>query len=199
MKKILIQIVCLNALLFSSCSSKIINFVHTGAINGYLENQNNYGGFPMIKGYVDKLLTKDETTFLFDCGDALWGSSIANITDGKSPALLVNSCNFDAIVLGNLDVNSPALPELKMPLIGENNQFYKKYQISTTVAKSAIIKKDNISLGVISIIYSPDEEKQTYIEHKKIIDDLKNQKVDLIVLLAHDAINRDWNEYKKMG
>ena len=138
MNKLMIQIICLSVLLLSSCSSKVINFVHTGAINGYLENKQNYGGFPMIKGYINKLENKNETTFLFDCGDALWGSSIANISSGKNPVLLVNSCNYDAIVLGNLDVNSSALSELKMPLIAENNQFYTNYQISNSV-KSAII------------------------------------------------------------
>jgi len=178
---------------------RIVHFVHTGAINGYIEPPDGFGGWAAIAGFVDSLRKKGETVFLLDAGDGQWGSGAALVTGGEIPAQLANAANYDAILLGNLDVYSSSLESLNMPLIEGNSDFYKAYGTIPSAVPFAIIKKSGISVGVIGALYGAPNKKKPYKEHRKMIKKMKKEKVDVVVLLAHDARGRDWNEYKRMG
>lgn len=178
---------------------RIIHFVHTGAINGYIKPPDGFGGWPSIAGFVNSLRKKGETVFLLDAGDGQWGSGVALVTGGEVPARLANAAYYDAILLGNLDVHSSSLELLNMPLIKGNSDFYKAYGAIPSAVPFTIIKKSGISVGIIGALYGPPHKKNPYEEHRKMVRRMKKEKVDVIVLLAHDARGRDWNEYKKMG
>ncbi|MBU4310493.1 tetratricopeptide repeat protein [bacterium] len=178
---------------------RIIHFVHTGAINGYIEPPDGFGGWAAIAGFVDSLGKEGETVFLLDAGDGQWGSGAALVTGGETPARLANAANYDAILLGNLDVYSSSLELLNMPLIRGNSDFYKAYGAIPSAVPFTIIKKSGISVGIIGALYGPPDKKNPYEEHRKIVRRMKREKVDVVVLLAHDARGRDWNKYKKMG
>ncbi len=178
---------------------KIIHFVHTGAINGYIKPPDGFGGWAAIAGFVNSLRKEGETVFLLDAGDGQWGSGAALVTGGETPARLANAANYDAILLGNLDVYSSSLELLNMPLIKGNSDFYKAYGTIPSAVPFTIIKKSGISVGIIGALYGPPHKKNPYEEHRKMVRRMKKEKVDVIVLLAHDARGRDWNEYKKMG
>ena len=178
---------------------RIIHFVHTGAINGYIKPPDGFGGWAAIAGFVNSLRKEGETVFLLDAGDGQWGSGAALVTGGETPARLANAANYDAILLGNLDVYSSSLELLDMPLIRGNSDFYKAYGAIPSAVPFTIMKKSGISVGIIGALYGPPDKKNPYQEHRKIVKKMKKEKVDVVVLLAHDARERDWNKYKKMG
>jgi 2',3'-cyclic-nucleotide 2'-phosphodiesterase (5'-nucleotidase family)/TolA-binding protein len=178
---------------------RIIHFVHTGAINGYIEPLDGFGGWAAIAGFVNSLGKEGETVFLLDAGDGQWGSGAALVTGGETPARLTNAAHYDAILLGNLDVYSSSLELLDMPLIKGNSDFYKAYGTIPSAVPFTILKKSGISVGIIGALYGPPDKKNPYQEHRKMVRKMKREGVDVIVLLAHDARGRDWNEYKKMG
>ncbi|MCK4648863.1 5'-nucleotidase C-terminal domain-containing protein [bacterium] len=178
---------------------RIIHFVHTGAINGYIKPPDGFGGWAAIAGFVNSLRKEGETVFLLDAGDGQWGSGAALVTGGETPARLANATNYDAILLGNLDVYSSSLELLDMPLIRGNSDFYKAYGAIPSAVPFTTIKKSGISVGIIGALYGPPDKKKPYKEHRKMVRRMKRDGIDVIILLAHDAKGRDWNEYKKMG
>lgn len=192
-------VLCAGSPELSAQETETIHFVHTGAINGYIAPPDGTGGWSRIAGYVRGLQARNENVFLFDCGDALWGSGAALVTGGEAPVRLANATGYDALLLGNLDVNSKSLDKLVVPVLLGHSDFYGGYGNINIAVPSKLIRKGSLSIGVIGALYGPPSGDGLYRIHEEEIAELKEQGANLIVLLAHDAIDRDWTKYAEMG
>lgn len=198
---LIIWFVCLGASYanYDSSGTRIVHFLHTGAINGTISPPEEVGGWSSIAGYARKLTEGNANVFLFDCGDAFWGSGAALVTNGEATARLANATGYDAMLLGNLDVNSRALGKLTMPLLAGHSDFYRSYGDSLPTVNSTIIERGSLRIGVLGVLYGPKTSDDSCQVEAAEIAVLREQGAEFLVLLAHDAVGRDWGKYAELG
>jgi 5'-nucleotidase/UDP-sugar diphosphatase len=164
-----------------------------------------YGGTSNMLGYIEKLRT--EKTLVLNAGDDFQGTPISNFTKGKSQIDLLNLYNIDAFVIGNHEFDygqfalDSALQLSHFDYLSANVFFKPK---SSTFGKSWLVKEINgVKIGIIGI--SPPDLFELSLPKnvsdvvmlntdsviQSGIDQLKNEKCNLIVLLTHEGVDND--------
>lgn len=171
------------------------------------ENQNCLGGFAKIKTFIDEKRNENPNLVLLDAGDRFSGTVFYTLRKGKDIPLLLNEMGYDAMALGNHDFDD-GLSELdafeekiNAPLISANTIFPTGHNLEKNIQKAIVLHKNNRQIGVISLLTmdakitsskASDIELAKYDETvKPLVQKLKDQGVDIIILLNHIGVDED--------
>jgi 5'-nucleotidase/UDP-sugar diphosphatase len=164
-----------------------------------------YGGTGSMLGWVKKFRT--DNTLVLNAGDDFQGTPISNFTRGRSQIELLNLFNLDAFVIGNHEFDysdaslDSALQMANFDYLSANVYLKSKARL---IGKPYVIKDINgVKFGIIGIT-APDlrelsvPKNLTDVEMLNTdsviqvgINELKSQKCNVIILLAHDGIDND--------
>jgi 5'-nucleotidase/UDP-sugar diphosphatase len=165
------------------------------------------GGVATLLGYINQLKDNRRDVALLDAGDDFQGTPISTITKGRSEIELLNIIKPDAMTLGNHefdyglnnledDLSLAHFPVLSANIFEERTgkNFQKPYLVKTF---------GDVKVGIIGLII-PNLPILTMRENtkglrildevpvvRKYIAELKNQGVNLIVVLSHMGIDAD--------
>lgn len=163
------------------------------------------GGVAGLIGYIKQ--NKDDKSLLLHAGDEFQGTAISTLTKGESQIKLLELYNLDAITLGNHDFDYTAdrtnnlLKSVNFKFLA-GNLYYKPE--SRPFGDLIYIKEvNNIKVGIIGLVTDelytltlPSNVQDIEILNTDScitsgIQELKNQKCDLIILLTHFGADRD--------
>lgn len=194
----------LSGLVADQSSSGFI-IIYTDCLHGSVDGNDGSLLFPSFISMIQKTrYSTKNSVLLLDCGDSLYGQSLVTSTDGELMVDLMNLAGYDAIAVGDFDLNYNILQlgqlenRAEFPFLCAN--LYDKND--TLLFKPYIIKEVNGSkVGVFSVM----SNEATSAIHPKIIDkikirdvvetsrdvvrELKSENVDVIVCLAHFFLN----------
>ncbi len=165
------------------------------------------GGFAKIKTFIEQERTKNPNLVLLDAGDRFSGTVFYTLRKGADFPLLLNEMRYDAMNLGNHDFDD-GLPELEKfvhqinaPVISANVVFPESHALAKNVLPMLVLHKDGRQIGVISLLTTTTKttsSNATEIELKDplkvvqpLIQKLKEQGVNIIILLNHIGIDKD--------
>ena len=196
-----------------SIGEKKITILYTNDLHSHVEplkvpwisHTRLLGGFANIATLVKKEKATNANTLYLDAGDYFCGPYISSLTNGEAIIDLMNYMNIDATTIGNHEFDYgwenafTQLQKATFPIIN-GNIFLKGTETLFWNQPYKIITIDGVRIGIIGLhgkfaFYdTTSEEMVMSIEAKdevfylrKYIDELNN-KVDLIVLLAHQGI-----------
>ncbi|NLY85383.1 MAG: bifunctional metallophosphatase/5'-nucleotidase, partial [Tissierellia bacterium] len=183
-----------------------LTIVHVNDVHGRISPDEREGamGFGKFKAKLDQLRGENENLLLLDAGDVLHGTIDINISQGEAMINLMNLLGFDAMTPGNHDFNYgyERLLELRdmaeFPILGAN--IVKEADGSSDFEPYTIIEFDGFKVGIFGL--STEETK--YKSHpkntegikfenpvlvaEKMVKELKEQEVDVIIALVHLGI-----------
>lgn len=185
---------------------KTLTIVHMNDVHGRLLPDDREGGmgFGRFKTKLDELKAENPNFLLLNAGDTLHGTTLINVTEGETMVNLMNLVGFDAMTPGNHDFNygTERLLELKsmaeFPILGSN---ILKEADGTSDFDPYVIKEfDGFKVGVFGL----GTEETKYKSHpnntigikfedpiavaEKMVKELKEKEVDVIVALVHLGI-----------
>ena len=183
------------------------NFLPFKTDGSSCENQECLGGFAKIKTFIDEQRKENPNLVLLDAGDRFSGTVFYTLRKGQDIPSLLNLMNYDAMALGNHDFDD-GLSELNSfeekinaPLLSANTVFPKDHPLEKNIQKALVLHKNNRQIGVISLLTmeakitsakaSDIELTELYETLTPLIQKLKNQGVDIIILLNHIGIDED--------
>lgn len=183
------------------------NFLPFKTDGSSCENQNCRGGFARIKTLIDEKRKENPNLVLLDAGDRFSGTVFYTLRKGKDLPHLLNHMNYDAMALGNHDFDD-GLSELDLfanqinsPLLSANTVFPIDHALNNKVHKAIVLHKNNRQIGVISLLTmeakitsakaSDIDLTNLYETVTPLIQKLKEQGVDIIILLNHIGIEED--------
>jgi 5'-nucleotidase/UDP-sugar diphosphatase len=196
-----------------SLNEKKITILYTNDLHSHVEplkvpwisHTRLLGGFANIATLVKKEKATNANTLYLDAGDYFCGPYISSLTNGEAIIDLMNYMNIDATTIGNHEFDYgwenafTQLQKATFPIIN-GNIFLKGTETLFWNQPYKIITIDGVRIGIIGLhgkfaFYDTTSEEMVMgIEAKdevfylrKYIDELNN-KVDLIVLLAHQGI-----------
>lgn len=163
---------------------------------------------------ITALRADDTATLLFDCGDFLQGSPLADTAaqaPGPHPMITaMNALCYDAIVLGNHDfdyglaVLKDALADLTCPVLGANVQLENAPPLTQPTAIIPVTSgKHSLRVGVIGLTTQesflvqnqPDAPRlllsDPVLTAKKAQEQLRKQGADIVIALCHFGISQD--------
>lgn len=199
-----------------------LTFVHLNDIHGRVNGENNSISFPKLFSFLESLRNdkRNGKVFLIDSGDALHGTSFANLSKGESIVSLFNALKFDYVTLGNHDFNY-GFDRLKSLI---NLQSYKTLALNLVDKKNNstnILPYDIVNINGFNICFFGVLTPETYyktnskniknLEFKNpeksietLFNNLKNKNINLFVCITHlgidkstDKINQSLNLAKK--
>lgn len=187
-----------------------LTVLHTNDIHGNVSDDGkSVIGFAKFATYVQEERKENDNLLVLDAGDMFQGLPYANISKGSSIIPLANAVGYDAMTVGNheFDFGSENLfknivTNVNFPVIAAN--IYADN--GTRVLEPYMIKEvDGVKVGIIGMTTEetafkshPDNTKGYYFadmieETQKNVAELKEQGVDIIVVLAH--LGLDEGEY----
>lgn len=156
-----VYIVCLFifSLFLCSCESKdlegqgrFISFLHIGDHRSHLEPHNDFkfefddfvinaeaGGFPRVIKKIKELRSLNSRSFSIHTGDAITGDIYYNLFRGQADAVMMNEVCFDALLVGNHEVDLSESGLIKFL------EFLKNRECNTPVLSANIIPKVGVS------------------------------------------------------
>ena len=168
--------------------------LYTANIQGAVDHPLNYASLAALK---QKYQTTGADVLLLDAGNSLYGSSFANTDKGKSVIEVMNLCGYDAMAIGNYDLNYGLTQLLLLekladfPLLAAN-------LISSNIGQppfdsAVLVEAGNHTYGILAL---STEEAQTQFAHEIDITDayqtaeeqvqqLLAQGADYIIVLDH--------------
>lgn len=197
----------------SSVHEKKITFLYTNDLHSHVDplkvnwisDTRMLGGFANIATLVKKEKASNANTLYLDAGDYFCGPYISSLTNGEAIIDIMNYMSIDATTIGNHEFDYgwenayEQLKKAKFPIIN-GNIFLKGTETLFWNHPYKILTLDNVRIGVIGLhgkfaFYDTTSEemvqgvevKDEVFYLKKYIAELDN-KVDLIVLLAHQGI-----------
>lgn len=199
-----------------------ITILHTNDTHGRLENfkaidENIVGGFARIATLVKEIReSAPGIVLLIDAGDAIHGTTLANLFDGVPVVDVFNAIGYDAMEIGNHEFNygqailTERFEQAEFPILaanvvvtatGESPPFCRPYTIKEVAGKRIAI------FGLIT----PDTPVVTHPKNvigltfldpietaAKLVPKLR-PKADLIVALTHIGYEMDRQLTKKVG
>jgi len=212
------MIKCLSYIIFSMFflnfvfSQTEIDILYTSNTNGALENcrcpKKALGSLEKRKHFVDNWYKKKPNTILLDSGDFL--SAKKNELKDSIAFRIHEMLPYDAIGIGDqefyngISFITKLINNSELPFTTLNISLPKFKKINDYI----VLNKKNISFGIISIIdpeifeYYPKRIKdniKVFNYHKQLIETIKKlrNKVDIIILLSHNGIEKDRELAKK--
>ncbi|MGI6361643.1 MAG: bifunctional metallophosphatase/5'-nucleotidase [Bacillota bacterium] len=131
--------------------------VFTANSFGHVQENNMEGeetlGYAALKGFIDKETKEASGKLVLDGGNAFGGSAFAIFDQGKAVAQIISSVDYDAIMLGDYDLNynQAALSALKKEAGVEFLSTNIKKDGQALFAPSFIKKIGGIKIGVIGV------------------------------------------------
>jgi len=184
-----------------------IRILHVNDFHGFAESYKPIGSEKLLGGvsYLAeeiKRLRSEKPTIFLSAGDMIQGNNWANLTEGKSVIELMNTMEFDAMVVGNhefdfgQEVLIKRVKEAKFPILGANVE-------GLDVLKPYVIKElSGIKIAIIGIV-TEDTPTSTHpsnvtglnfhpIESTvgRYLQELK-EKADIIIVLSHIGFYAD--------
>ena len=164
--------------------------------------QNVVGGVSYLAKVVENIRNKYPYVLLLDAGDAFSDTMVASKTKGKLPLKVMNSLQYDAMTPGNHDIDYgikqlQRLNELAhFPLLAAN--LLNENTSQPLLGTPYVIKKfHNTTVAIYGLTYhlTPETTAKSNIQGAKYeldfekierdLLDIKNQGVDLIIVLSH--------------
>lgn len=195
---------------FCACSDNktFLEIYHTGAISGYFyaqtfgEEHKSFGGLPALKKLF---VNKQEPFLLFDSGNSFSVTREGQIAKLKGTLKLLSELPYTAITLsaedfkfGAEDINA-ALKDNKIPVIISNLKT-KDGSIPKGIKDSMVLDFGGIKIGVLGVLSKNDFDNlvrssgfKAYDEIeslKPLIEDLKKEEVNLVILLSSLGFER---------
>ncbi|WP_125715225.1 bifunctional metallophosphatase/5'-nucleotidase [Companilactobacillus kedongensis] len=181
-----------------------IKIIHTNDLHSHFEN------FPRVKRFIEDKREKNSADefYLFDIGDAMdRAHPLTDATDGQANIEWLNSLNYDGATIGNNEGLGNSHAELShlydkanFPVIlgnlfeketGELANFAKPYKIIETKKQTKI---GVIGLTAPYILTYPLLNWDIHLIQEtlpKLVQELTDQKCDVIVLLSHLGVSMD--------
>jgi len=171
------------------------------------EHSSCFGGFDRIYTQVLKERAKTPGTILLDAGDQFQGTMFHQLYLGLASAGFMNTIGYDAMTVGNHEFDNGPLvlakfiDKINFPILSANTNTFLEPALKNKIKPYVIITKNNIKIGIVgyttedtSFLSNPGPN----ITFKPIIDsldhaiqELKKQKVDVIIALSHSGLARD--------
>ncbi|UJF31358.1 bifunctional metallophosphatase/5'-nucleotidase [Paenibacillus hexagrammi] len=188
-----------------------ISLINTGDMHGHLVYDEANGGYytldevniemgmPLVKGIVDDLRKKNPHSLLLDSGDMFHGTNEANIDEAKGVVEAVNLMGYDAMALGNHDLDfgferaQEIKSQLKFPMLSANTlrdgkPAFEGYRIVQVGDKQIGLfgltvpeALSNMNVDDPNGVQFEDPE----VTARRVVKELQDKNVDAIVLLSH--------------
>lgn len=199
MKKLAVLFI---AVLFPlSLLGKTTVIYHTSDTHGFYYPKDGRGGFAALAG----LLQQEKLPYiLLDSGDFANGTVEAKNSQGVKSVLLMNAVGYDASTLGNheFDFKDPAVEPMlraaQFPILSANFVQRKSGKQPDYLQAYRIFDVDGVKYAVIGLghEYPTNETKEYKILKaskvlKEVLEEVKKQNPDVIVLLDHNSIADD--------
>ncbi len=165
------------------------------------------GGFAKIQTVIQQEKKENPNLILLDAGDRFSGTVFYTLRKGKDIPNLMNEMHYDAMNIGNHDFDD-GLDELykfvqksNAPVVSANVQFPKNHPLKKEIRPALVIHKNNRQIGIISLLTkdakttSAKADEINLLSYEEaltpLVNKLKNQGVDIIILLNHIGIDED--------
>ena len=194
--------------------TKTITLLHTNDVHGHMVAE--YGkdkkltniGYARVKTYADSI----KNAVLLDAGDVTHGTALAGIDNGKGVIDMMKAMGYKAMVPGNHDFNYgyQALVDFKNQAAPANGSGEGFDILAANIIKNTgtndfkgqtILDVDGVKVGIFGIATEETKVKSnpkntegiTFLDPVEVaraqVKSLKDQKVDVIVMLAHVGID----------
>lgn len=194
--------------------TKTITLLHTNDVHGHMVAE--YGkdkkltniGYARVKTYADSI----KNSVLLDAGDVTHGTALAGIDNGKGVIDMMKAMGYKAMVPGNHDFNYgyQALVDFKNQAAPANGSGEGFDILAANIIKNTgtndfkgqtILDVDGVKVGIFGIATEETKVKSnpkntegiTFLDPVEVaraqVKSLKDQKVDVIVMLAHVGID----------
>ena len=193
-----------------------ISIVHTNDLHAQLnslrdaKDDKTYGGLHMLAPAIRKELCKNpENSILLDAGDISTGSPVSNYYHSKPMVDAMNDLHYDAMVLGNHDIEEgrQALKvitqESEFPVLSANFVDKTENGDFANVKPYTFKQVGDIKVGILGVttvdtmsMLSGEEKKIVQLTSaeeaaKKFIPKMKEEGANLVVLLSHLGVEAD--------
>lgn len=203
-------IVVLSLALFLSIPEVIaqeIVILHTNDIHGRIEEDRFDGmGLARMAFLIENYRSKYDHVLLLDGGDTIHGKPIVNLLDGRVVVEMMNVMGYDAMVAGNHDFNYgyehllEISESMYFPLLAAN--VYKGGE--TLFEPYTIVEVGDKRVGIFGLA-TPETTFKTHpnnviglefgdivVAAEKMVKELKDQGVDMIIALAHLGLEGEY-------
>jgi hypothetical protein len=158
------------AIMLSACGrrpeSGSLIILHTGCLHGNVYPVSlNYAplrqSYQYISAYVNSVREEAAKTgaevMVFDLGNSLGGSFVSKILDSANVAKFFNKVGYDAIILGNQDIQLPvkSLSEVRTPMLNPFRVPGSDYP-PTVPSDSIVLQKGRLEVRLFAV-FCPDQ------------------------------------------
>lgn len=201
---------------FGSARRQNVTIVHTNDVHAQLEGMKGekegemIGGIDLMGTVIRQEVKKDdEHTLLLDAGDISTGSPVSNYFKGKPMIDSMNMLSYDAMTLGNHDIEEGAdavrliTTRADFPVLSAN-LIDKTEGKSLGDIKPYVIKQvGDLKVGILGLttvdtmsMLSPDEREMVQLTAaretaKKVVPQMKKEGAQMVVLLSHLGLDKD--------
>lgn len=202
-----------------------VNILEMNDIHGHIEQNNGKNGISNAAYLVDNIRNEDEydNTLLIGNGDMFQETALSRLSYGQVVVDCMNEMKFDFMGIGNHEFDwgidkvlnyfdgDKTNGEANFPLINSNVYYKNKLVLDDNIYESLIIEKENVKIGVISLIGnvmgSINANMTVDYEFKAQSSDmvnivttlgtnLKTNGADIIVVNIHDGETSGVKDYK---
>ena len=133
--------------------------LHTNDVHGRLvsfeDGEAELGGLARLATVVDEIREQyGKSVLLLDAGDAIHGTNVVNLFEGRSSIEVMNAIGYNAMTLGNHDFNYgqeallERMAEAKFPMLAAN----VTTEAGETFAYSALVQQfGELRVGIIGV------------------------------------------------
>lgn len=188
-----------------------ISLITTGDVHGHLVYDQANGGYytldevniemgmPLMKAVIDEQKKKNPDSLVLDSGDMFHGTNEANVNEGEGIVEAANLMGYDAMVAGNHDFDfgfdraMSIKSALKYPMLAANitkdgKPAFEQYKIFEVAGKRIGVFGLTVpeSLSNMAVYGKNTVEFTNEVDAaKRVLAELKGEKVDSIVLISH--------------
>ena len=216
MKRIIFLCICILLYGCKQPENLTINLIHTNDLHAHLlpfndygdcmaDSQNCLGGFARIISFMLKEKQDNPDSIILDAGDRFTGTSFYTLTKSRYLLPLFELMPYDAATLGNhefddnLSETVSFISRWHTPVLAANILSSVKEPISRYIKPSTVIERHGRKIGIIGVT-TPEINilggaaieitpiKQAVADE---IRKLKEQQVNIIIVLSHISLTQD--------
>ena len=187
------------ALLCWNCNGKVHELVllHTNDSHGSILPMDGLGGMAERATFVRMVREKHAGVLLVDAGDLNTGQAISNMFDARPDIESYNYMKYDAVTVGNHEFDKPVTTLFRQmqwadfPFVISNIS----YQDKVLGVRYLVEKINGIKVGIFGLTTKYTKNISVYAQNmrfldevevaRKMVEQLKTQKVDVIIGLVH--------------
>lgn len=216
MKKIIFLLICVFLYGCKQPETFTLNLIHTNDLHAHLLPFNEYGdctadsrdclgGFARIISFMRREKSQNPDSIILDAGDRFTGTSFYTLTKSRYLLPLFEMIPYDAATLGNhefddnLNETVSFIGRWHTPILAANILSSSKEPISQYIKPSMIIERNGRKIGIIGVttpeinILGGAAIEITPIKQavETEIKKLKNQGINIIIVLSHISLTQD--------